>query len=65
MPSPYSSSGTRGDAARLAKNLGIDFLTLPITPVFKGFKRTLAAPFKGLKEDVTEENLQARIRGTF
>jgi NAD+ synthase (glutamine-hydrolysing) len=64
MPSPYSSSGTRRDARRLAKNLGIDFLTLPITPVFKVFKRTLAAPFKGLKEDVAEENIQARIRGT-
>jgi NAD+ synthase (glutamine-hydrolysing) len=64
MPSPYSSSGTRGDAKRLAANLGIDFFTLPITPVFKGFKRTLAAPFKGLKEDVAEENIQARIRGT-
>jgi NAD+ synthase (glutamine-hydrolysing) len=64
MPSPYSSSGTRGDAGRLAKNLGIDFQTLPITPVFKGFKRTLTAPFKGLKEDVAEENIQARIRGT-
>jgi NAD+ synthase (glutamine-hydrolysing) len=64
MPSPYSSSGTRGDARRLARNLGIDFQTLPITPVFKAFKRTLAAPFNGLKEDVAEENIQARIRGT-
>jgi NAD+ synthase (glutamine-hydrolysing) len=64
MPSPYSSSGTRSDARRLASNLGIDFLSLPITPVFKAFKRTLAAPFKGLKEDVAEENIQARIRGT-
>jgi NAD+ synthase (glutamine-hydrolysing) len=64
MPSPYSSSGTRGDARRLAANLGIEFFTLPITPVFKGFKKTLAAPFKGLKEDVAEENIQARIRGT-
>jgi NAD+ synthase (glutamine-hydrolysing) len=64
MPSPYSSSGTRGDARRLARNLGIDFLSLPITPVFKAFKRTLAAPFKGLREDVAEENIQARIRGT-
>ena len=64
MPSPYSSSGTRGDARRLAANLGIDFLTLPITPVFKQFRRTLAEPFKGLKEDVAEENIQARIRGT-
>ncbi len=64
MPSPYSSKGTRADARRLAKNLGIDFLTLPITPVFRGFKRALAGPFKGLKEDATEENIQARIRGT-
>ncbi len=64
MPSPYSSSGTRNDARRLARNLGIDFQTLPITPVFKAFKRTLAAPFKGLKEDVAEENIQARVRGT-
>ena len=64
MPSPYSSGGTRRDAKRLAKNLGIDFQTLPITPVFTGFKKTLAAPFKGLKEDVAEENIQARIRGT-
>ncbi len=64
MPSPFSSTGTRGDAKRLARNLGIEFLTLPITPVFKAFKRVLARPFKGLKEDVTEENIQARIRGT-
>jgi NAD+ synthase (glutamine-hydrolysing) len=64
MPSPYSSSGTRNDARRLARNLGIDFQILPITPVFKAFKRALAAPFKGLKEDVAEENIQARIRGT-
>jgi NAD+ synthase (glutamine-hydrolysing) len=64
MPSPYSSSGTRSDARRLARNLGIEFRSLPITPVFKAFKRTLAAPFKGLKEDVAEENIQARIRGT-
>ena len=64
MPSPYSSSGTRNDARRLAKGLGIDFLTLPITAVFNAFKRALAGPFKGLKEDVAEENIQARIRGT-
>src|SRR5882762_5880674 len=64
MPSPFSSRGTRDDARRLAKNLGIDFSRLPITPVFKGFLKSLAQPFKGLKEDVTEENIQARIRGT-
>jgi NAD+ synthase (glutamine-hydrolysing) len=64
MPSPYSSRGTREDARRLARNLGLEFLRLPITPVFTAFKRTLAEAFKGLKEDVTEENIQARIRGT-
>src|SRR5207249_7264479 len=64
MPSPFSSRGTRDDARRLAKNLGIEFLRLPITPVFKGFLKSLAQPFKGLKEDVTEEKIQARVRGT-
>src|SRR3989454_1038338 len=64
MPSPFSSRGTRDDARRLAKHLGIEFLAIPITPVFKGFLKSLAQPFKGLKEDVTEENIQARIRGT-
>jgi NAD+ synthase (glutamine-hydrolysing) len=64
MPSPYSSAATRSDARRLARNLGIEFLRLPITGVFGGFKRALAQPFKGLKEDVTEENIQARVRGT-
>jgi NAD+ synthase (glutamine-hydrolysing) len=64
MPSPFSSRGTRDDARRLAKHLGIEFMRLPITPVFKGYLKSLGEPFKGLKEDVTEENLQARIRGT-
>jgi NAD+ synthase (glutamine-hydrolysing) len=64
MPSPYSSAGTRRDARRLARNLGIEFLSLPITGIFRAFRRTLAGPFKGLREDVTEENIQARIRGT-
>jgi NAD+ synthase (glutamine-hydrolysing) len=63
MPSPYSSKGTRDDARRLAKNLGIDFLRIPITGVFRAYRRALAEAFKGLAEDVTEENLQARIRG--
>jgi NAD+ synthase (glutamine-hydrolysing) len=64
MPSPYSSAGTRSDAQRLARNLGIEFMRLPITPVFRQFTRTLAEPFKGFPEDVAEENIQARIRGT-
>jgi NAD+ synthase (glutamine-hydrolysing) len=65
MPSQFSSAGTRRDAARLARNLGIEFLRLPITPVLRAYKRALARPFKGLKEDVTEENIQARIRGNY
>jgi len=65
MPSQFSSTGTQGDAARLARNLGIEFLRLPITPVLNTYRRALAKPFKGLKEDVTEENLQARIRGNY
>jgi NAD+ synthase (glutamine-hydrolysing) len=64
MPSPFSSRGTRDDARRLAKNLGIDFIPLPITPVFNAFLKSLAETFKGLKQEVTEENIQARIRGT-
>jgi NAD+ synthase (glutamine-hydrolysing) len=63
MPSAYSSAGTRRDAQRLAKQLGIEFLTIPITPLLNAYKRTLAKAFKGMKEDVTEENIQARIRG--
>ncbi len=63
MPSPYSSTGTRRDAKRLARNLGVEFLTLPIGTLLRTYKGTLAAAFKGLKEDVTEENVQARIRG--
>jgi NAD+ synthase (glutamine-hydrolysing) len=65
MPSPFSSGGTRRDAARLARNLGIEFMRLPITPVFVRYRRALAKAFKGVKEDVTEENLQARIRGNY
>ncbi|PYM06302.1 MAG: NAD+ synthase [Candidatus Rokuibacteriota bacterium] len=64
MPSPFSSAGTRRDARRLARSLGIEFMQLPITAVLKAYTRALARPFKGLREDVTEENLQARIRGT-
>ena len=64
MPSPFSSTGTRADARRVARNLGIEFLTLPITPAYRAFRRVLAEPFKGLKEDVAEENVQARVRGT-
>jgi NAD+ synthase (glutamine-hydrolysing) len=64
MPSRYSSAGTRGDAARLAESLGIDFREIPIEPIVETFARSLAPSFAGRGPDLTEENLQARIRGT-
>jgi len=63
MPGPYSSEGSRKDARQLADNLGIKFLTIPITEVFQAYKATLIGAFQGRAEDVTEENLQARVRG--
>ena len=63
MPGPYSSEGSLCDARNLARNLNIEFLTLPIAATFKSFEETLAKSFAGLAEDATEENLQARIRG--
>jgi NAD+ synthase (glutamine-hydrolysing) len=64
MPGPYSSRGSIDDAHALATSLGIRFETLPITEVFEGFRKTLQPAFAGRPEDVTEENIQARIRGT-
>src|SRR5262245_7708943 len=64
MPSRYSSEGTRGDAQRLAENLGIDFREIAIEPIFEAFSTTLHGHFAGRGPDLTEENLQARIRGT-
>jgi NAD+ synthase/NAD+ synthase (glutamine-hydrolysing) len=63
MPSPFSSRGSVDDALRLASNLGIDTLTLPIDDVMQAFDRTLHDAFAGTRRDVTEENIQARIRG--
>jgi NAD+ synthase (glutamine-hydrolysing) len=63
MPSPYSSEGTRGDAHRLAENIGCELLELPIKPMMEAFEQALAQPFAGREADLTEENLQARIRG--
>jgi len=65
MPGPYSSEGSRADARQLAENLGIEFLTLPITDAFNSYRAALEDPFRGRAEDVTEENLQARVRGNF
>ena len=65
MPGPFSSAGSKSDAATLAKNLGIRFITLPITDVFEEYKKALAPAFGGRPVDVTEENIQARIRGSY
>ena len=64
MPSRYSSEGTRSDARRLAESLGIDFREIPIEPMVEAFGAALAPSFAGREPDLTEENLQARIRGT-
>ncbi|MGC1767834.1 MAG: NAD+ synthase, partial [Candidatus Acidiferrales bacterium] len=63
MPGPYSSAGSLRDARQLAENLGIEFVTLPVTDTFKTYLSTLAPAFTGRAEDATEENIQARIRG--
>ena len=63
MPSRYSSPGSISDAELLSRNLSIRLLTIPIENVFKAYLEVLAEPFKGVKPDVTEENIQARIRG--
>jgi NAD+ synthase (glutamine-hydrolysing) len=63
MPSRYSSEGTRSDARALAENLGIDFRELPIAAPMGVYDEVLAEAFAGRDPDITEENLQARIRG--
>jgi NAD+ synthase (glutamine-hydrolysing) len=63
MPSRYTSEVSNTDAAALAKNLQIDTQTIPIGPAFDAYGKMLEGAFKGLPEDVTEENLQSRIRG--
>src|SRR4051812_678075 len=64
MPSRFSSEGTRSDAQRLGESLGSDFRELSIEPTFEAFTDALSGEFAGLEPDLTEENLQARIRGT-
>ena len=64
LPSSYSSSSSLTDAKSLAENLGIDYQIIPIGDIFSLYKESLSPIFKGMTEDVTEENLQARIRGT-
>jgi NAD+ synthase (glutamine-hydrolysing) len=63
MPSRYSAEMSETDAAQLADNLGINFMVIPVEKTFQAYLKTLAEPFAGLEPDVTEENIQARIRG--
>jgi NAD+ synthase (glutamine-hydrolysing) len=63
MPSPYTSIESTEDVYRVAKSLGIKLIEVPINTVFQSYLDSFKAPFKGLPADVTEENLQARIRG--
>lgn len=64
MPSIYSSDGTKKDTARIARNLGIRLLTIPIQETFEGFLKGLKGAVGDIPPDISEENLQARIRGT-
>jgi NAD+ synthase (glutamine-hydrolysing) len=64
MPSPYSSQGSIDDSRQLAENLGIRFEVLPINTLFEEYNQVLAPLFVGLKPDITEENIQSRIRGS-
>ena len=64
MPSQYSSEGSVQDARELAQNLNIRFEVVPIKGIFDSFRNSLSKIFSGLGEDVTEENIQARARGT-
>jgi NAD+ synthase (glutamine-hydrolysing) len=63
MPSRYTSPDSISDAEALARNLGTAFKVIPIEKVFSSYLETLAEPFKNTQPDVTEENIQARIRG--
>jgi NAD+ synthase (glutamine-hydrolysing) len=63
MPSRYSAAYSETDAARLAQNLGIGFMVIPIEQVFRAYLDTLAEPFAGQEPGVAEENLQSRARG--
>jgi NAD+ synthetase len=63
MPSPYSSTGSIDDSRQLAANLEIRFEIIPISGLFAEFTQTLQPLFAGTKADITEENIQSRIRG--
>ncbi|AKI96972.1 NAD+ synthase [Kosmotoga pacifica] len=65
MPSEYTSRESIDDAVQLAENLGINKLTIPIKGVYHSYLESLSSVFKNTKPDVTEENIQARIRGNY
>jgi NAD+ synthase (glutamine-hydrolysing) len=64
MPSPYTADISWIDARDMAGRLGVRYDEIPISPMFDAFRQALAGEFAGLAEDATEENIQARIRGT-
>jgi NAD+ synthase (glutamine-hydrolysing) len=64
MPSPYTADISWIDAREMAQRLNVRYDEISIVPMFEEFKRSLALEFKGFAEDATEENIQARIRGT-
>jgi NAD+ synthase (glutamine-hydrolysing) len=64
MPSPYTADISWIDARDMAQRLGVRYEEISIVPMFEAFKQSLASEFAGLAEDATEENIQARIRGT-
>lgn len=63
MPSPYTSKESYEDVYALAENIGIKIITIPINNIYETYLKTLSKNFKGTKTDITEENIQARIRG--
>lgn len=64
MPSPYTADISWIDAREMAEGLGVRYDEISIVPMFDAFRASLAKEFAGLKEDATEENIQARVRGT-
>ena len=64
MPSQYTADISWIDSREMVKRLGVRYDEIAIAPLFEGFKSALADQFKGLAEDTTEENIQARVRGT-
>ncbi len=63
MPGPYSSTASIEDSGKLAENLAIRFEVIPISPAYEAYIKSLQDHFQGKEPDITEENIQARIRG--